>query len=106
MSRVTFRITGYACRRKGIRKLATDAASRNRFSPFVIAFGSYVRKCDMAAKSEKGPLETCLVVCTFGSYSLHKNWMLPSSPLHLSSFVFVLLLGPLRLREQAAKLGP
>lgn len=59
----------------------------------------------MAAKSEKGPLETCLVVCTFGSYSLHENWMLPSALLHLSSFVFVLLLGPLRLREQVVKLG-
>lgn len=42
-----------------------DAASQNRFSSFAIIFGSYVRKCDMAAKSEKGPLGTCLVVCTF-----------------------------------------
>lgn len=42
----------------------------------------------------------------FGFYSPHENRMLRSSPLYLSSFAFVLLLGPLWLREQVVKRGP
>ena len=86
-----------------------DAACWNSFSAPAIMFGSYVRKCDMAAKCEKGPLETCLVVCTFGSYSLPENWILPSSRCCERCCFFICLcltLGIIETEEAGCKIGP